>query len=106
MSIAAALLAVLDAAAADLGDVALEMGGDGERTWSREGTAFAHLSEAGADLRVGAVIAEAALRTPDTHVSTRGADWVRFAPATPDDHARDRLGAWFAAAHRRASRGG
>jgi hypothetical protein len=101
----AEMLAALDVAAADLGDVGAEMDGDGGRTWSRDGVAFAHLVDNGAaELRIGVVIADAALRTPDTLPSGRGADWVMFAPPILDDHARDRLVAWFAAAHRRAAR--
>jgi hypothetical protein len=97
------LLATLEAAAAELDDLAVEMDAEGGRTWSRDGIAFAILTAAGIELRIGAVIAEAAVRTPDTLPSGRGADWVTFAPPILDDHARDRLEAWFAAAHRRAT---
>lgn len=52
------------------------------------------------ELKLGADIAEAARRTPDTHASSRGDDWVRFAPSAWDDHAQDRLAAWFRVAWR------
>jgi len=48
-------------------------------------------------------VARAATRTPDTSSSPRGDAWVRFAPATLDGHAVDRLEAWFALAYRRAT---
>jgi len=96
------LLVALDSAAADLEGVGVEMDADGSRTWSRGGTVFSVLTGSGADLRIGATIADAAVRTPDTTLSARGPDWVTFSPPILDDHARDRLEAWFAAAHRRA----
>ena len=100
------LLVALDAAAAEVEDVAVEMETGDERTWSRDGIDFAVLDGANVDLRIGTTIADAAVRTPDTRPSDRGADWVSFTPAVLDDHARDRLAAWFAAAHRRAVAGG
>ena len=101
MTDASELLVALDAAAAELDDVAVEMDGE-RRTWSRDGMAFAVLDGASAEVRIGATIAAAATRTPDTAPSRRGADWVVFTPPVFDDHARDRLEAWFVAAHRRA----
>ena len=55
------------------------------------------------ELRLGAEIAEAARRTPDTQPSGRGEDWVRFAPTDLDAHAIDRIGAWFRVAWRLAA---
>ncbi|MBI3751644.1 MAG: hypothetical protein HY263_08335 [Chloroflexi bacterium] len=55
------------------------------------------------ELRLDPAIARAATRTPDTAPSDRGPEWVRFAPRELDDHAVDRLEAWFAFARRRAS---
>ena len=99
-------LVALNSAAAELADVAVEMDREGRRTWSRDGIEFAVLDGARAELRVGATIGTAAVRTPDTVGSGRGGDWVAFTPPVLDDHARDRLVAWFAAAHRRALPGG
>lgn len=52
------------------------------------------------EFRLGEEIGEAARRTPDTSVSTRGEAWVRFSPSEWDEHARDRLEAWFRVAWR------
>ena len=50
-------------------------------------------------------IAKAALATPDTRPSPRGAGWVAFTPAVTDRFALDRAEAWVRLAHRRASGG-
>ena len=72
--------------------------------YSRSGTVFAvHPSADVVELRLGAEIAEAVLRTSDTHPSSRGDAWVRFAPTEWDDHARDRLDAWFRVASKLAA---
>ncbi len=55
------------------------------------------------ELRLGAEIAEAARRTPDTQPTGRGEDWVRFEPTGLDAHAVDRIGAWFRVAWRLAT---
>ncbi|HEX5451712.1 MAG TPA: hypothetical protein VFW86_04920 [Candidatus Limnocylindrales bacterium] len=72
--------------------------------WSVGGTVFASLDQAGnaVELRLDDAVAKAATRTPDTAPSSRGAGWVRFAPAMLDDQAIDRLEAWFAFAARHA----
>ncbi len=76
----------------------------GDREYLRNGTAFAALSDdAALDLRLGQEIAEAARRTPATSGSSRGDSWVRFAPAGWDEHAADRLEAWFRVAWRFAA---
>jgi hypothetical protein len=99
----AELLAILDGAAAEVEHVAIELGEAGERSWSRNGVTFAVQLGAEVELRLGATIGDAAIRTPDTIRSTRGPEWVLFAPPELDDHAQDRLEAWFAAAWRRAT---
>ena len=99
----AALLAALEAAAAELPDATQDLGVDGATTWTRAGVRFAILRDAGVDLRVGVLIGAAAMHTPDTVTSAEGSDWVAFAPPELDQHALDRLTAWFAAAHRRAA---
>ena len=72
--------------------------------YSSGGLAFAFAESTGAvEVRLGADIADAARRTPDTTDSPRGDDWVLFAPKEWDDHARDRLEAWFRVAWRFAA---
>jgi hypothetical protein len=59
----------------------------------------------GADLLEVALdprIAKAALATPDTRASSRGAGWIAFTPAVTDRFALDRAEAWVRLAHRRA----
>jgi hypothetical protein len=74
-----------------------------DREFARGGTTFAARPAADViELRLGPEIAEAARRTPDTHPSQRGDDWVRFAPRDWDKHAADRLEAWFRVAWRLA----
>lgn len=77
--------------------------GGAARTWTRDGIPFAILGGGTVEVRVGAAIAAAAVRTPDTTSSGRGPDWVAFTPTGLDPHALDRLGAWLGAAHRRAA---
>ena len=89
---------------ADLLDEAGDVETLATREYARDGVAFAHRTGEGViELRLGAEIAEAAMRTPDTSPSSRGPDWVRFAPKTWDDMSVDRLEAWFRVAWRMAS---
>jgi hypothetical protein len=74
----------------------------GATTWSIGGRPFAALAGDAVELRLDPAIARAATRTPDTSPSARGPEWVRFNPRELDDHAIDRLDAWFAFARRRA----
>jgi hypothetical protein len=67
---------------------------------------FAALTGDRAEFRLDPLVAGAALRTPGTSPSTRGPDWVAFAPAVLDDGAVDRAEAWFLSAHRRATAAG
>jgi hypothetical protein len=101
----AALLATLEVAAAEVPDATAAADVDGSMAWTRAGTRFAIQRGTSVDIRVGALIGAAAVRTPDTSTSDLGPDWVSFAPSELDDHARDRLGAWFAAAARRTQQG-
>lgn len=96
------LLAVLEEAASELPDVRATPSVEGGMVWARADIPFASLVGASVELRIGATIAAAALRTPDVTSSGRGPDWVSFAPRDLEGHAVDRLQAWFAAAHRRA----
>ncbi len=71
--------------------------------FARGGVIFAARSDNAIELRLGPEIAEAARRTPDTSVSSRGDAWLRFAPKAWDEHAADRLEAWFRVAWRLAA---
>lgn len=97
-----ALLAAIEVAASQFPDAA-HATANAVTSWSRAGIRFAILRGGSVEFRVGSAIAAAAARTPDTSGSSQGADWIEFAPSTLDRHALDRLGAWFAAAHRRAA---
>ncbi len=48
-------------------------------------------------------VAAAALRTPDTRPSPRGAGWIAFGPKQADRFALDRAEAWLRLGHRRAT---
>ena len=72
-------------------------------TWSIGSVLFAALTGETAEFRLDPQVARAALRTPDTASSSRGAEWVAFRPAVIDDGATDRAEAWFLSAARRAS---
>ena len=76
---------------------------DGSVTWSRGGRAFAVVSPDGsvAEFALDPAVADAATRTPDVTLSSRGTGWVAFAPELLDDHGADRAAAWLASAHRR-----
>lgn len=99
------LRGVLEAAAAALGHVAVRASGEAIE-WSTEGIMFASIAGDRAEFRLSKPVAAAALRTPDTAESARGADWVAFAPTALDGRAIDRAEAWLASAWRRASAGG
>ena len=88
----------------ELGSITRRTASAGAVEHARDGTAFAaQPSHDVVELRLGADIADAARRTPDTGQSDRGDDWVRFAPKTWDQPALDRLDAWFRVAWRRAA---
>ena len=97
------LRAVLDASAAALSDVRAATAG-ATTSWARGHEVFAIFDGTAVELRLDIPIAAAAIKTPDTAVSTRGPEWVRFSPASLDGHAVDRLTAWFALGYRRAER--
>ncbi|HET9615384.1 MAG TPA: hypothetical protein VFP22_11275 [Candidatus Limnocylindrales bacterium] len=75
-------------------------------SWSVRGRPVAILAGGRAEFRLDPLVARAALRTPDTTSSTRGPDWVAFAPVALDDAAVDRAEAWFLSAVRRAEAAG
>lgn len=74
--------------------------------WAAGPSVFAVLAGDRAEFRLDPGVVRAALRTPDTAASARGADWLVFRPALLDDHGVDRAEAWFLSAHRRAVRSG
>ena len=92
----------LEEALADLEGVEQTAIGGGVE-WRRGGQPFAALAGDAAEFRLDPQVANAALRTPDTSASKRGADWVRFSPAVVDGHAIDRAQAWLASAWRRGA---
>ena len=100
------LAELLTDAAEPLVDVSATVDPAGGLVWDRSGRAFAAVSVDGAaaEFRLDGAVADAALRTPDTARSRRGAEWVSFRPASLDDHALDRAEAWFGSAWRRAER--
>ena len=86
---------------ADLLDEIGEVEVSASREYAHDGIPFAWRPEEEVlEVRLGVDIAEAALRTPDTHVSERGDAWVRFSPPEWNEHARDRAEAWFRVAWR------
>lgn len=64
---------------------------------------FAVLADDRLEAALDDTVLKAALRTPDTAPSPRGAGWIAFAPAGVDRYALDRAEAWVRFAHRRAS---
>ena len=93
---------VLEAAAANLEDAAGTPTAGGGTEWSIDGRVFATSAAGRAEFRLDPMVANAALRTPDTARSSRGSDWVAFVPAALDQHAIDRATAWLTSAWRRA----
>jgi len=75
----------------------------GRVEWFRGRVPFAVVEGPTIEVRLDGPVAAAALRTPDTTASSRGAPWVRFAPGALDGHAVDRATAWFQLAYRRAT---
>ena len=95
------LVALLEEVAATLGGVT-SVGRDSDLAWAVGGHSIVALEDGTASFRVGREIGAAARHTPETAASALGPEWVAFRPAILDGHARDRIVAWFAAAHRRA----
>jgi hypothetical protein len=95
---------VIATAVADLEDVVREPTAAGSE-WSTRGIVFSAIEGNRGEFRLAPAVVAAALRTPDTAASTRGSDWVAFAPAELDRHAIDRASAWVASAWRRARAG-
>lgn len=96
------LLDVVADAAAELDGVQAAPAVEGME-WRRAGRPFAAVAGDAAEFRLDPLVANAALRTPDTTTSERGVEWVHFSPAVLDGHAIDRARAWLVSAWRRAA---
>jgi hypothetical protein len=94
---------LLEAEATELPGAEPSRGPDGSITWSRGNRPFAAVTPDGssAEFALDPAVADAATRTPDVTLSSRGPGWVTFTPNELDDHAADRAVAWLASAHRR-----
>ena len=94
---------LLEDEATELRGAEPSLGPDGSITWSRGNRPFAAVTADGssAEFALDPAVADAATRTPDVALSSRGSGWVTFAPSDLDDHAADRAAAWLASAHRR-----
>jgi hypothetical protein len=71
--------------------------------YSHAGHPFAHVTENALEVRLEGLVAQAALRTPDTEASPHGPGWVRFTPRAMDRYAADRVTAWIEHAWRHAA---
>ena len=89
----------------ELDDIRLNRDGDLDRL-SVGGRVFALVGPDLLEVALDPAIARAALATPDTRPSPRGAGWVAFTPAVTDRFALDRAEAWVRLAHKRATRPG
>jgi hypothetical protein len=99
----ASLSGLIERLTGELGGVTRrEVGGTTE--YLRGGSVFAVLRGRQVDLRLRSDIAEAALRTPSTTASGRGADWILFEPNASEPQDVDRLRAWLTIGWRTAQR--
>jgi hypothetical protein len=96
------LAETIDAAAAELEDIERRATGGLVELLVR-GRVFAVVAGATAEFALDDIVADAALRTPDTAASPRGRGWVAFTPPVMDRMATDRATAWLASAWRRAA---
>jgi hypothetical protein len=97
------LAEAIDEAAGRLPGVERRATAGGGVEWFIAGRPFAAVQVGTVEFRLDPVVARAALGTPDTSVSGRGAEWVAFSPGELDRFAVDRAMAWLGAAHRRAA---
>jgi hypothetical protein len=74
-------------------------------TYLLDGKPFAVLAPDALEVALDAAVAKAALKTPGSSVSRRGAGWIVFAPRGVDRFALDRAEAWLRSAYRRAAGG-
>ena len=99
----AEVAALLERVTAELGEVKSASAGL-DTEFSRNGRTFAVLRGTQVALRLRPDIAEAALRTPDTEASQRGAEWIEFVPDPSEPQDVDRLSAWLTIGWRAAQR--
>ena len=85
---------------ADLADPVEVLPAPDGTTYLLGGRPFAWASGLVFEAQLGPDIAAAALRTADVTPSARGSGWIRLDPATIEDHAADRVVAWFEMARR------
>jgi hypothetical protein len=71
--------------------------------YSVAGRLFAVLMEDVLEAALDPAVAQAAVKTPDTMSSARGAGWIAFTPEEVDRFALDRAEAWLRSAYRRAA---
>jgi hypothetical protein len=70
--------------------------------FDRAGVVFATREADRLSFRLRSEVVAAALHTPDTATSARGADWIVLVPAPGDPFSLDRAAAWFESAWRLA----
>ncbi len=70
--------------------------------YARGGLVFAARESGGLSFRLRPEVVDAALRTPDTARSSRGAQWIALSPSGADPFTLDRVAAWFESAWRLA----
>ena len=87
----------------DLGGVERRRASDGI-AYAVGGRVFAILGDERVEVALDPAVSKAALRTPDTAASPRGAGWIGFTPSTIDRFALDRAEAWLRSAHSRTAR--
>jgi hypothetical protein len=92
----------IEAVVAGLAGVERRRASDGV-AYAVNGRVFAVLGEDHLETALDPVVSKAALKTPDTTASVRGAGWIAFAPPSIDRFALDRAEAWVRSAHRRAA---
>jgi hypothetical protein len=88
---------------AELGEVASATSGAATE-FLRGSRVFAVLNGGRVALRLRPDIAAAALGTPNTAASARGADWIEFEPDPSNQQDADRLQAWLTIGWRSAQR--
>lgn len=85
----------------ELPDVSREAAGEATAL-AVAGRVFAVVAPGVIETWLDPAVAGAALATPGTQPSARGAGWIRFSPVEIDRFALDRAEAWLRSAHRRA----
>lgn len=99
----ATIAALITRLTADLGEVSAAASATGAE-FRRGSQLFAVLHGGQVSLRLRLDIAAAALGTPATVASPRGADWIEFAPDPSNQQDVDRLQAWLTIGWRSAQR--